>query len=267
MYPVANCNLSEFMESCFGQSIEFRRKNRISLKRAFACIAQAVDYLHEKNIIHRDIKPENILVKFPTSDWDTAETPHGLFAQVYVTDFGISKFLDGDLTEARTFVGTPAHRPPELNNEPESYGLSVDIFSLGCVFLEMQSVLLGQSVQELRRLIRRRRSNRLYSRSPDGVAKAIQNLMQHKSPIDGLHIPPSEIRSRLRMISKMTSQDPLDRPIAGDVAMAFGSNECCHLDREAEGGFYPEASEVKRDPYAQPNLDAEATRPAVPEVG
>jgi serine/threonine protein kinase len=270
IYPVANCNLSEFMELCFGQSIELRRKNRISLKRAFACLAQAVDYLHEKNIIHRHIKPTNILVKFPTADWDTAEAPHGLFTQVYVSDFGFSKFLDGGLTEARTLVGTPAYMAPEIDHEdePESYDLSVDIFSLGCVFLEMQSVLLGQSVQELWRAVRGRFPNRLYGKNPDGVAKAIQSLMQHKSPIDGLHIPPSEIRSRLRMISKMTSQDPLDRPIAGDVAMAFGSNECCHLDREAEGGFDPEASEVKRDPGVQSwNLDAEATRPAVPEVG
>jgi serine/threonine protein kinase len=262
IYPVADCNLLEFMELCFDQSLKLRRKNRISLKRAFACLAQAVDYLHEKDIIHRDLKPQNFVVKFPTADWDTAETPHGLFAQVYVTDFGISKFLDGGLTEARTTIGTPIYMAPELDGEDESYGLPVDIFSLGCVFLEMQSVLLGQSVQELQRTLQGRHQLIVYGRNPDRVAKAIQSLMQHKSPIDGLHIPPSEIRSRLRMISKMMSRDPLERPIAGDVAMAFGSNECCHLDREAEGGFDPEASEVKRDPGVKPNPEAERMTPA-----
>lgn len=44
-----------------------------------ACLLQAFDYIHKKNIIHRDIKPENIVIE-----------KNGYLR---VTDFGISRYF------------------------------------------------------------------------------------------------------------------------------------------------------------------------------
>src|SRR5688572_10527005 len=69
-------------------------------------VARALAYAHEQGIVHRDIKPENVLLA-----GDTA----------VVTDFGIAKAVgaartrepdataSGTLTEAGTYLGTPAY--------------------------------------------------------------------------------------------------------------------------------------------------------------
>lgn len=89
-------------------------------------IANAVQYLHERQVIHRDLKPSNILI-------DDDGTP-------FITDFGLAKILEGDSTQTMsgTIIGTPSYMPPEqasgkkTDPTPEN-----DVYSLGAVFYEM----------------------------------------------------------------------------------------------------------------------------------
>jgi len=60
----------------------------------FRQVAEAVAYLHARNITHRDIKPENILFV------------RGAGLTVKLTDFGMSTMKDGKLT---TLCGTPSY--------------------------------------------------------------------------------------------------------------------------------------------------------------
>ncbi|HVR69504.1 MAG TPA: TonB family protein [Vicinamibacteria bacterium] len=87
-------------------------------------IASAVDYAHSKGVIHRDIKPSNLILY--QAD------------RVKVTDFGIAKLADAEMTQSGTLLGTPAYMSPEQAMGEKLDGRS-DIFSLGVCAFEMLS--------------------------------------------------------------------------------------------------------------------------------
>jgi TonB family protein len=87
-------------------------------------VASALDYAHSRGVIHRDIKPSNLMV-------DAHD-------QVKVTDFGIAKLADAEITHSGTLVGTPSYMSPEQAMGEKLDGRS-DIFSLGVCAFEMLS--------------------------------------------------------------------------------------------------------------------------------
>ncbi|OMP84546.1 Calcium/calmodulin-dependent protein kinase type 1G [Diplodia seriata] len=117
--PVADCDLQRFL-----QQNPFPINNASLLRQFFGCLCSAVQYLHLNKCRHKDIKPGNILVKN---------------GQVYLTDFGTARDWS-DRTKATT-VGpsgpyTPRFAAPEVVNwEPRNE--TADIWSLGCVYLDM----------------------------------------------------------------------------------------------------------------------------------
>ena len=87
-------------------------------------IAAALDYAHSRGIIHRDIKPSNLIVQ----EGD----------RVKVTDFGIAKMVDSEITQSGALLGTPSYMSPEQAMGEKLDGRS-DLFSLGVVAFEMLS--------------------------------------------------------------------------------------------------------------------------------
>lgn len=87
-------------------------------------IAAAVDYAHSEGVIHRDIKPSNVIV-------------YG-GEKVKVTDFGIAKLMDAEITHSGLMMGTPSYMSPEQAMGEDLDGRT-DIFSLGVVAFEMLS--------------------------------------------------------------------------------------------------------------------------------
>ncbi|MBQ7354436.1 MAG: serine/threonine protein kinase, partial [Clostridia bacterium] len=79
-------------------------------------ICHALELCEKKNIIHRDIKPQNIFVNE--------------FGDYKLGDFGIAKSMDH--TTQATKTGTYTYMAPEVYRG-ESYGATVDIYSLGLV--------------------------------------------------------------------------------------------------------------------------------------
>jgi serine/threonine protein kinase len=130
MSPVADCNLREFLDAS-----PLSAENLSLLRTFFGCLTAALCYLHENRIRHKDIKPQNVLVK-----------GH----QVFLTDFGIS--LDwtelGHSTTSGPTIRSPRYCSPEVADD-SSRNSSSDVWSLGCIFLEMWTVLVGETVAAL----------------------------------------------------------------------------------------------------------------------
>jgi serine/threonine-protein kinase len=81
-----------------------------------------VQVAHGVHIVHRDIKSQNILI-------DRAGT-------VKVTDFGIAKADDSQMTEAGSILGTAQYLAPE-QAKGEPVDERTDLYSVGVVFYEM----------------------------------------------------------------------------------------------------------------------------------
>jgi serine/threonine protein kinase len=88
----------------------------------------AVKSCHDVKLCHRDLKPENILMVF---DYDSEEC-----TDLKLCDFG----LCADLRKGKTlsdFCGSPGFFAPEMLTDESYDGMKSDIWSMGCVLLEM----------------------------------------------------------------------------------------------------------------------------------
>jgi serine/threonine protein kinase len=88
-------------------------------------IINALIYLHNKGIVHRDLKCANILLTESST--------------VKLSDFGLSKCIDRHY-KGTEIAGSPYWMAPEILLQ-SGYSFSADIWSLGCVVIEM---LTGQ---------------------------------------------------------------------------------------------------------------------------
>lgn len=150
-------------------------------------VSSALDYAHQQGIIHRDLKPGNILL-------DEA-------GNAYLSDFGIARVLDSNLTGS-AIIGTPAYMSPEQAN-----GLPLDarsdIYSLGVVLFELVT-----------------------GREPYEAETPVALLLKHiNEPIPSARSFRSELPlSAEEVIIKATAKHPDSRyPSAGDLAAAFRS--------------------------------------------
>lgn len=119
--------------------LTIRTDNKIELlRRYFVCLSRALRYLHKSGVRHKDIKPENILVDESGS--------------VLLTDFGIARRFSKHTPHATNneWKFTRKYASPEIMKDRNAFrDDSSDIFSLGCVFLEMATLLLGKTLNDL----------------------------------------------------------------------------------------------------------------------
>ena len=112
-------SLTHFLESSPGD-IPYHIQVNLSYD-----IAQALAFLHSNGIIHRDLSSNNVLLIAGT--------------RAKVTDFGMSKFRDINVSQLATMTtcpGTPAFMSPEALNEPPVYTEKLDNFSFGVLLVQ-----------------------------------------------------------------------------------------------------------------------------------
>jgi len=127
-----------FMEYVPGKSLDVHLKSfgafpELTIKWYTLQLCRALEYMHDKAMVHRDLKGKNILV-------DT----NGLLK---LADFGSAKqFESRDKNESPSdgYNYTPLWTAPEVIAEG-SYNRKVDVWSLGCVMIEMATAKLPWS--------------------------------------------------------------------------------------------------------------------------
>jgi len=138
--------VSTYNKNNYNNSLAAEHEHVRLLRIYPACLCQALKYLREVlGIKHKNIKPENILIDRHDS--------------VIITDFGIS-------IRYTSFAGPIGYNPtgytvqygaPEVIHGQEwvevGQDYNIDIFSLGCVLLEMANVIYGESFDHMYQMV------------------------------------------------------------------------------------------------------------------
>jgi serine/threonine protein kinase len=163
---------------------------------AIGIMLQVLDALasaHGLGVIHQDIKPANIML-----------TPE---MRVKVADFGISRFVNTEITSISSSMGTPNYMSPEQVQGGPVDGRS-DIFSAGATLFEMVSgerAFPGHNLAEVSHKIR-------YEQLPllpapvRAAAPRLQLVLEHamgKQPEDRFHSA-EEMAEALRQVLATT---------------------------------------------------------------
>ncbi|KAL1611858.1 hypothetical protein SLS60_000079 [Paraconiothyrium brasiliense] len=222
LYPVAVCDLAtllEDLESVLKDSDrDLAREQRMTalgyppsilysdeiiangsmlIFQRMGCIISAVEYLHSQSIRHKDLKPSNILL---------AEE------KLWLADFGTATDFSDQTVSTTEGVerGTPKYFAPEVAAY-EGSGRPADIFSLGCVLLEM---CMSQQVAGLEQL-RVLRSH--HDKSFQANLKSIHHWLSRRPPTLHGMVEPQIIYQ----VEEMLAREPAMRPTIGHVKEAF----------------------------------------------
>ncbi|XP_049514542.1 cyclin-dependent kinase 1 isoform X1 [Dermacentor silvarum] len=86
-------------------------------------ILEAILFCHQRRVLHRDLKPQNLLI-------DQKGT-------IKVADFGLARAFGIPVRVYTHEVVTLWYRAPEVLLGAQRYSTPVDIWSIGCIFVEM----------------------------------------------------------------------------------------------------------------------------------
>jgi len=87
-------------------------------------ILRGLKYIHSANVLHRDLKPSNLLLSTQ--------------CDLKICDFGLARATPESnlMTE---YVVTRWYRAPELLLGSSDYTAAIDVWSVGCIFMEIMN--------------------------------------------------------------------------------------------------------------------------------
>ena len=207
------------------------------LRGWFACLSAALQYLHETGVRHKDIKPANIVIDASGS--------------ALLTDFGISRLFPPGTPHITNdqWVHTAEYASPEMMKGPKELRSDPsDVFSLGCVFAEMATVLLRGDLESFSD-----------HRDPEGNTEYYKCLPKVDEWISSGCASPDapnlendtnrEIFDVLPGIREMLSENPKSRPLTKDLWKIFqnvSSRKCADCDfRLPDTRWKPNAEQIR----------------------
>jgi serine/threonine protein kinase len=231
MYPPGRYDLANYLEGISkavaqrknieGRPMEPNLAEAICrLFRFFGCIAQAITYLQEETPIrikHKDIKPANVIIDH--------------YYQPILTDFGISaRYEEGQQTISDEWtLKTPQYACPQALAGTQR-NFRTDVFSLGCVFLEMITLILGSTLEDLRKHrgaleeLKFREYGKTIKENKSWITCLEETLAHGRS-----HLPHlcnddayTNVINTLPIINKMLDEGLESRPRASDLWPHFG---------------------------------------------
>ena len=211
----------------------------LTIKGYFACLCQALNYLHEVEVRHMNIKPENILLDNNGS--------------VILTDFGISAKLGKNkprvTSDGEAF--TERYISPETA-QGRSRDNSDDVFMLGCVFLEMASIVLGYSWQRVRdHFSKVVNVDGVVEDFCSNLAKLSDWCLELQSSHDSQILTKEEVApiiGSLGVIRQMMSERPYERPKSEDLWENFDFEDiplCRDCHPRHHEAYYPSPSQYE----------------------
>jgi len=132
-----NCYI--LLELCHNQSMNelMKRRKRLTEPEASFIMNQmieAVEYMHDQNVIHRDLKLGNLFLDKNMN--------------IKVGDLGLATRLDTPEEKRKTICGTPNYIAPEVikgTKETRGHSFEVDIWSMGVI---LYTILVGKPPYE-----------------------------------------------------------------------------------------------------------------------
>lgn len=244
------------------------------LQGYFVCLSEALSYLHGSGVRHKDIKPENILIDESGS--------------VILTDFGISRRFPKHSPHATNdeWEFTRKYASPEMMKDRNALRDDPsDIFSLGCVFLEMATLLLGNNLNNLsdhyvtiindsgKEVAYHCNLEKVYSwidllRASLGSKTVSEHLLTGQiNMIDNCHPNPgSYMTVALDGIRKMLDETPSNRPVSAGLWQRFGHispTKCRDCDPRRPADIWKPSARQKKD--AQTGLNNRRSLPPIKE--
>lgn len=148
-----------------------------NLSTFVGCLSHALQFIHSKHVKHMDIKPQNLLVR-----------QAGFEYRIYVADFGIARTYkcDEDSNTDSPTSFTRIYAAPEVVAQ-DKRGYSADIFSLGCVFVEILATLSTAGQRNERKLLAEAHESpgdRSYQGNLEAVRIWHNNVLERLNSVD-----------------------------------------------------------------------------------
>lgn len=238
--PKADCTLRDLMS----------HRDKVSLISAedLGCLASVVAHLHENQIIHGDLEPENILTK---------QSRTGM--KIFLSDFGSSLccFANETLSESKKGM-TPRYAAPETHAD-QVCNYAPDIWSLGCIFMEIMTLLYQQSGRSIPKFANMDSRLPYHSASREIYVWLYACSTSGESPITS---------TQIYLIRRMLDVNTSVRPSAFEVSRGFLSRECCGRLQDYTGQRASDNPEVMTGlyPYGQfPSQSSTSTSNQTPQ--
>lgn len=191
------------------------------LQQILGCMTEALAFVHKEDIRHGDLNPKNILL-----------SP----GRLYLADFGIARDVrDSENSITGHRYGTPFWMAPEVHDEVDHHRSPADIWSLGCVFLKVMTVLYGEELDKYDETMKEHDWKVKYDMLPKYLDKLrSRGILAGFHPLDA---PSFSSKHIIDLIENMLDYNPEKRPTAAQVNFTLSEHggldqiyhlECCH---------------------------------------